>query len=306
MKNQFFVLYTLLTSLLLMACSSDDDGMMDNERPEITIHTPEVNQQFNTGDEFFVSMTFNDNVALSSYKFDIHMPSDGHSHRSVPMHDEHELEGWSFEVMGDLEGKEQTIDISEIVPDDATHGLYHFHIIVLDESGNEARAFRDVIIGDYEPGDGEGELQVNSFELLDRAHQPHKEILFAHSDHWHEDFTNGIILSSTANEPIPGSSAWYERGPLEDQPEAVSLGVKAYETQANEVSEISIPNNYRLEAIHTLESGEDALYISASHGDHLHLVGTANGYALIAFQLVRQSDGEVVYTSPEIGVVITD
>ena len=302
LNTNYFTLVGLLFLLLSTSCSSDDDGMMDNQRPEITIHIPEVNQQFDPGEEFFVSMTFTDNVALSSFKFDIHMPSDGHTHRSVPMHDDHELEGWSFEVMGDLEGKEQTIDISEMIPDDAIHGLYHFHIIVLDESGNEARAFRDVIIGDYELE--EVELQVNSFELLDRAHHPHKEILYAHSDHWHGDFTNGIILSSTTNEPIPGSSSWYERGALEDQPEAVSLGVKAYETQGNEVSEINIPQAYRLEAVHTLESGEDALYISASHGDHIHLVGIGNGYALITFQLVRQADGEVVYTSPEIGVVV--
>ncbi|GEM_PF-1212183 len=310
MNNKFLSMLVLALAVFTYSCSSDDDGVMDTEDPVIMLNTPEDRAQFQPGEEIHIDVDFTDNVALSSYKIDIHWAGDGHSHRLVPMHDDHDHdhgEQFDFEETGELSGTEDHIHMHIEVPENAMHGPYHLGVIALDAAGNETTVFRDIAIGDYDfDHDHDHELQVDGFEILDRGHSPHQVILDAHGNHWHGSFSNGITLHATDNDPIPGSSSWYERGPAESQPEAVSLGVRAFEDHGDHTHDISIPGMYRLEAVLTHSGDEDILYISESHGDHVHFVGLADGHAHIVFQLVRQSDGEVVYTSPEFEFEVHD
>ncbi len=151
----------------------------------------------------------------------------------------------------------------------------------------------------HDDHDHDDELEVDEFIILDRAHSPHEPIADVHDGHWDGDFADGIALSITDEDIVPGSSDWYERGAAGTEPQAVSLGVQAFEIHDDHSHEISIPGSYRLEAVHAHSEDEDVLYISESHGDHVHFVGIGEGHAHVIFQLVDQSNDEVVYESPE-------
>lgn len=83
-----------------------------------------------TKDTIIWNVSMTDNEALSQYKIDIHENFDCHGHRSP-------ASAWNLQKIVNIEGRSVQEAISIVVPEDARAGNYHFHIKLLDNSGNE-------------------------------------------------------------------------------------------------------------------------------------------------------------------------
>lgn len=158
-SNKFLSMLLLALAVFTYSCSSDDDGTLDSEAPVVVINEPHLEEAFMPGEEIHIDIDATDNVALASYKIDIHWAGDDHSHRPSTMSDDdhdHYAE-WDFEVTGDLNSTEDHIHMHVDIPIEFMHegemklikeGEYHFGVIVIDQAGNETSAFRDIFIGD--------------------------------------------------------------------------------------------------------------------------------------------------------------
>lgn len=98
----------------------------------------------NGGDELSFDAVFSDNEALSQYKVDIHNNFDCHGHGggsapsvAVP-NVENQTIDWTVLDIQDLSGTSAPVLRSLDVPDNVTAGNYHFHVQVIDESGNDS------------------------------------------------------------------------------------------------------------------------------------------------------------------------
>jgi len=98
----------------------------------------------NGGDELSFDVVFSDNEALSQYKVDIHNNFDCHGHGggsapvvSVP-NVENQTVDWTVLVIDNISGSSAPIMRTLDVPENVTAGNYHFHIQVIDESGNDS------------------------------------------------------------------------------------------------------------------------------------------------------------------------
>lgn len=95
------------------------------------------------GDTVAFEALFRDDVALSQYKVDVHNNFDCHGHGAgapagtTPPDVASQTIDWTVLNIGDLSGTEQRITERLPVPTDATAGTYHFHVQVIDESGND-------------------------------------------------------------------------------------------------------------------------------------------------------------------------
>lgn len=137
MKNKsIYFFLALFTTFIITSCSSDDDGGTDTVPPTIAIIEPHDDDVFAPGDFIEIEIEFTDNVALASYKIDIHYSGDGHSH---------DLMGgfqWEYEESGTLSGTSQTVTTSVQIPEflgdiAIEEGAYHFGVYCLDAAGNE-------------------------------------------------------------------------------------------------------------------------------------------------------------------------
>lgn len=152
MKNNKLI-YTFSTIVILSftACSDDDDnGNLDTEKPVIVLNEPTDDEVFHAGEEIHLDADFSDNVALASYKIEIHSASDGHTHKN-------EEEGeWFYtetnEIPGDLRNHHvhKHIDIPlEVNGSPILEGHYHLGIFLVDKAGNEQQLFIEIEI--HEP-----------------------------------------------------------------------------------------------------------------------------------------------------------
>ena len=104
---------------------------------------PTVFRVVNNQDLVF-DVVFNDDEGLSQYKVDIHNNFDCHGHGggsapSIPVTDvENQTTDWSVLDIQDISGESAPIVRTLTVPDNVTAGNYHFHIQVIDESGNDS------------------------------------------------------------------------------------------------------------------------------------------------------------------------
>jgi len=96
------------------------------------------------GEVLSFDIIFKDNEALSQYKVDIHNNFDCHGHGGgsapsviVPNVD-NQTEDWTVLEIQDIEGTSVEVNRSFDVPENVTAGNYHFHIQVIDESGNDS------------------------------------------------------------------------------------------------------------------------------------------------------------------------
>jgi len=96
------------------------------------------------GDELGFDLVFNDDTGLSQYKVDIHNNFDCHGHGggvapSVVAPDvENQTADWSVLDIQDISGMSETVNRTLNVPENVTAGNYHFHIQVIDQSGNDS------------------------------------------------------------------------------------------------------------------------------------------------------------------------
>lgn len=164
-KNVLF-----LTSLILLgtaaftSCEKDD---VDNEKPVIRLIAPEEDEEIRPGSDIHFDVEFSDNVALASYKVNIHGAFDGHTH-SATLSTRAEEEGEPFErtwlesefiALGDepIAGKRSVtvhhhhIVIPETITVDGVEkpikeGHYHFMVHCIDEAGLETFVAREIVI----------------------------------------------------------------------------------------------------------------------------------------------------------------
>ena len=96
------------------------------------------------GDTMYYSIQLNDDDALSEYKIDIHHNFDCHGHGAgaapgfAPPSQSGLTEDWTVLDIYGLEGRTAQEERALIVPESVTAGNYHYHIQVIDESGNDS------------------------------------------------------------------------------------------------------------------------------------------------------------------------
>ena len=78
MKKLVFIAAIMLKAAFgLVSCDSDN---LDNERPAVKIVSPMENELVKPGSDIHFEVELSDNVALASYKVNIHGAFDGHGH----------------------------------------------------------------------------------------------------------------------------------------------------------------------------------------------------------------------------------
>lgn len=148
MKNLKFLIIVL--AVIVAAC---DKAEVDNTAPIIVVEQPANEQEFHPEDTVSFKCLFTDDVALKSYKIDIHYGG-SHEHKSASV-DEVE---WHFEQTWSFDSglKESLVEHSEIViPELVEHdglegeikaGEYHFGVYCTDMAGNVNQEFIDIVI----------------------------------------------------------------------------------------------------------------------------------------------------------------
>lgn len=147
----------ILSSLLLLSIWSCIGGEVDTTPPTLKerAYTPEPQEAeicssiepkvflLTGGDQLGFDILFEDNEQLSQYKVDIHNNFDCHGHgggvapKVVVPNVPNQTIDWAVLDIQSLSGKSQTVVKSYDVPNNVTAGNYHFHIQVIDESGND-------------------------------------------------------------------------------------------------------------------------------------------------------------------------
>lgn len=167
MKKYLVYGLSLALATSIMSCSSDDDAPRDSSAPIIVLNEPFEDEEFEPGEEIHFDADFTDDVALQSYKADIHYAGDGHSHRPAPMSENHDHEHehsveWDFEITGMISGTSANahmhIDIPNLIEHDGEmhpikEGLYHFSVFALDTAGNQSMIVRDIFIESHHDND---------------------------------------------------------------------------------------------------------------------------------------------------------
>lgn len=133
----------------LVACSDDDDnGGVDTEKPVIVLNEPTEHEAFLVGEEIHVDADFSDNVALATYKIEIHSAEDGHTHDDKPNAGE-----WFYTESHVIEGGLRNHSIHTHIEVPATVdgepievGHYHLGIFLVDAAGNEQQHFIEIEI----------------------------------------------------------------------------------------------------------------------------------------------------------------
>jgi hypothetical protein len=142
------ILIILLIALPFFFSCSDDN---DTQKPTIEILSPENETVFNPGETISLSVIFVDNEELASYKIEIHINSDGHTHKSSTL-----LEApFEFNQEANFEKGLTRFDLNHEIPIPTTidgvsieEGEYHLGIHCTDKVGNEGEVFIVVDIED--------------------------------------------------------------------------------------------------------------------------------------------------------------
>ncbi len=130
----------ILGLLLSLSCSKDET---DDQKPVINLVSPAEMDEFLPGTTIPFEATFTDDKSLNQFKINIHF-DDGHDHKSVIGH----YDAWNYEFVGQLSGTAQEINMEIDIPEELTHGAYHFLVFCTDEVGNESFVAIDIHIED--------------------------------------------------------------------------------------------------------------------------------------------------------------
>lgn len=154
----------LLGAVAFMACDTED---IDNEKPVITVMEPAEDEEVMPGSTLQFTVQFADNVALASYKVDIHGAFDGHTHHAAVngatatraatdsvAFEKTWLES-DFIALGEtpIAGTKQAYVAHQHIVIPATvngkplkEGHYHFIVYCTDSSGQESFIAREIVI----------------------------------------------------------------------------------------------------------------------------------------------------------------
>lgn len=98
----------------------------------------------NGGDDLIFDVIYKDNEALSQYKIDIHNNFDCHGHgggvapKVVVPNVNNQTDDWTVLDIQQISGTSAPVKRTLKVPENVTAGNYHFHLQVIDESGNDS------------------------------------------------------------------------------------------------------------------------------------------------------------------------
>ena len=129
MRRAMFTL-GIVSALFLVACEGEDDEPVDTTAPSITMEEPGQGEIFDAGSTIHFDALFEDDVALGTYKIDVHDNFDGHSHGRE------EVAAFTYEESFDLTGTTDDVHEDITVTTDATAGPYHFIVEAIDAAGN--------------------------------------------------------------------------------------------------------------------------------------------------------------------------
>ncbi|MDR0713524.1 MAG: DUF4625 domain-containing protein [Bacteroidales bacterium] len=146
MKTLIFSLYIcLMATVTVLVSSCKKDG--DTTKPVITLIEPAEDDVLKIGGTVHFEMELEDDVALQSYKVNIHHNFDGHGHEksdeeteTVPF--EYDNDKWDTDIAGKKNASIHHHEIS--IPENATPGDYHFMVYCTDAAGNEANVVVNV------------------------------------------------------------------------------------------------------------------------------------------------------------------
>lgn len=150
MKNSIYILAILLFISIFVTPSCEKHDA-DTQKPVINISGPKENDTLYIGSEVHFEADFSDNVALKSYKIDIHSNFDGHSHKNILTDDSIAFsfqKSWNFdEGLKNSHIHHHEISIpNEINGKPLKPGAYHFMVYCTDAAGNENWTAIDVKI----------------------------------------------------------------------------------------------------------------------------------------------------------------
>ena len=135
-KKLLPVLSIIVVAFIAFACNNED-----NLKPVIANLEVGHNDSIFAGEAIHLEFEVSDDDLLDYYQVKIH-PEEDHKSASTEIH-------WELDtVFTEISGlKNYTVHHHEImVPTDAEHGDYHFHLSVVDKSGNVAEEERDLIL----------------------------------------------------------------------------------------------------------------------------------------------------------------
>lgn len=135
-KNLLRILSATLLAVSFFACQEED-----NLKPVITNLEVGHNDSIFAGEAIHLEFEVQDDDLLDYYQIKIHPEAD---HKSATTGTHWELDT----VFTDISGlKNYTVHHHVImVPADSEHGNYHFHLAVVDKSGNVAEEERDLVL----------------------------------------------------------------------------------------------------------------------------------------------------------------
>lgn len=159
MKKLFLVSVVALATVGFVSCEKDE---VDNEAPVIKLIAPEDDEPIKPGSEIHFEVNFSDNVALGTYKVNIHGAFDGHSHNHAvtriagdsAIFEKTWLEQ-EFIAAGEspISGKRATmvhhhkiVIPTEINKKPLKSGHYHFMVYCTDKAGIESFTAREIFI----------------------------------------------------------------------------------------------------------------------------------------------------------------
>ena len=163
MKTKYSILLLLAAVTAFSGCESDD---IDTRKPQIVLSEPAEEEAYAPGSAIHFVVTLSDNVALASYKVNIHGAFDGHTHSAVQPSfaratdaEPHPFERtWmesEFIAQGEepIAGKQQVIINHRlmVIPDSiegrpVKEGHYHLTVYCADSSGQESFITREIEI----------------------------------------------------------------------------------------------------------------------------------------------------------------
>jgi hypothetical protein len=130
------ILTIIATAFIAFACQNED-----NLKPVIANLEVGHNDSIFAGEGIHLEFEVSDDELLDYYQIKIHSEED---HKSANTEVHWELDTIFTEISG---LKNYTVHHHNIiVPADAEHGDYHFHLSVVDKSGNLAEEERDLIL----------------------------------------------------------------------------------------------------------------------------------------------------------------
>ena len=158
MEKVFFTTVLAMSAFVFLSCEKES---VDNQKPVINLIAPKEGAAFKPGADIHFDLELTDDVALGSYKVNIHPNFDGHHHavaRGANVNDGGFNKNWeekAFIEKGEtaIKGKKSAkihhhhiVIPKEVNGKPIKEGEYHFMVHCTDMAGNDNYVARNIII----------------------------------------------------------------------------------------------------------------------------------------------------------------